>query len=208
MRPVLIKLADWIDDHLPLAIGVVLAFLVLFLCLVVFAVAHAENATVSWSHPTQRVDGTPLAISEIKETQVDWGLCSAGTFPSLPAGTLAFAAPSTSGTVPNLAYGTWCFRARTLDTGGRLSDNSTVVSKVILAPPKPPVLSTVITVAYEINQTGSGMKLGRAVGTVGLGTACLPGLIIAPDYYEVSLDSVALDRLPKSAIVVSKCQPV
>ena len=39
--------------------------------------------------------------------------------------------------VANLAYGTWCFRARSVDTGGLTSDNSGTVWKQFIAPPKP-----------------------------------------------------------------------
>jgi len=180
---------------------------VLLLALVV-TVAKAENATVSWTHPTQRVDNSPLPLSEIRETQVDWGLCVAGAFPGVPVGTAATPAPGTSQTIPNLTYGTWCFRARTVDTGSRLSDNSLTVNKIIIAPPKPPSLNSTVTLAYDVKFTPSGkVLLGKVVGSIALGTECIPGAIETNKgtYYEVGLDNVVLDRMPATAVVVTEC---
>jgi len=169
--------------------------------------ALADTATLTWTHPTQRVDGTSLPLTSIKETQIDWGVCASGnTFPATPTGTKAVAAPATTTSVAELGYGAWCFRARSVDTGNLVSDNSGAVYKIIIAPPKPPVLSATITVAYEIQQHPVfGPRLGRNVGTVSLGTECLAGEIVN-GYYEVSLDKVNLTKMPKSAIVVTQCE--
>lgn len=171
--------------------------------------ALAADANLSWTHPTQRVDGTALPLSAIKETQIDWGACAAGnTFPATPAGTKAVPAPATTTTVTGLAYGTWCFRARTADTNNLVSDNAGTVWKQYVAPPQPPVLTVVNIVAYETKRDNRGLvRLGRHVGTVPLGTACGEYVTLkhSARYYEVPLDQVTLSKMPKSLVVVARC---
>lgn len=179
--------------------------------LIVTRTVYAADATLNWTHPTQRVDNTPITLAEIRETQIDWAKCATGnTFPASPLGTKAVPAPATSTVVTGLDYGTWCFRARSVDTAGEMSLNSGTVWKQYLAPPKPPVLSAVITVAYEIKSHPlEGQVLGRAVGTVALGTECGTEPIVYGGngvYYEVALDKVTLTKMPKSAVVVTKCE--
>lgn len=165
----------------------------------------AADATLTWTHPTQRVDGTSLPLASIKETQIDWAPCATGnTFPTTATGTKAVPAPATTTTVTGLVYGTWCFRARTVDVGNLVSDNTGTVWKQYLAPPNPPVLTVVNIVAYEVLQNPNGIRLGRNVGTVKLGTQCVAGEVL-PGFYEVTLDQVTLTKMPKSAIVVAQC---
>lgn len=170
---------------------------------------YAADATVSWTHPTQRVDNTPITLAEIRETQIDWGVCATGnTFPATPAGTKAVPAPGTTTQVTGLTYGTWCFRARSVDTAGLASDNTGTVWKQYLAPPKPPVLSSIITVAYEIQMNSWGeIKLGSKVGTMELGTPCVDNPIWTNkgEYFEVDRSDVTLTKEPKSSIIVTQC---
>lgn len=176
----------------------------------VHAKAFAYDASVTWVHPTAREDGTPMTVSEILETQIDHGLCAAGgTFPATPTGTTRVAAPASGATITNLPAGSWCFRARTLDTGNRISVNSSVVAKVILAPPRPPSLNSTITVAFDLNgRTWQGtVRLGRAVGTIDLGTPCLAGAIKTNKgvRYRVNPVDVKYTRTPRSTRIVTKC---
>lgn len=186
------------------------AILILWLLLTI-PKAFAADAQLSWTHPTQREDGTALPLAEIKETQIDWAACAAGNvFPPTPAGTKAVAAPATSTTVTGLTYGTWCFRARTVDTANLVSNNTGTVWRQYVAPPKPPVLTVTNIVAYEINLTPSGLvKLGRDVGRVPLGTPCSEDLIVANNrdtYYSVPASAVTLYRQPKSSALVAVCE--
>ena len=190
---------------------VVLALLAMAGALLLSGEARAEDATLNWTHPTQRENNVALALAEIRETQVDWGLCSGTSFPATPAGTKAVPAPATTTVITGLAYGTWCFRARTVDTGGLTSVNTSVVSKVILAPPKPPVLSSTVTVAYELlPDKWDGVRLGREIGTIPLGSACRdePFQTQKGEVYPLAGDvEVRLTKVPKaeSLAIVTRC---
>lgn len=174
------------------------------------ALVLGADATVRWSHPTARENGVPLALSEIRETQIDYGQCAAGgVFPATPAGTQVVPAPATTAVVTNLGYGTWCFRGRTADTGGLVSANSSVAQKVILAPPQPPVLSATITVAYDFKGVrGDGtILLGREVGTVALGAPCIDYAFQTNKgtFHGIDRANVKLSREPRSSMIVTKC---
>lgn len=202
-----LRFSDTFMAVLILFFGICLVMLILWAAT---ATAYAADANITWSHPTQRVDNTALPLSDIKETQIDYATCTAGTFPATPLGTKTVAAPAASAVISGLGYGVWCFRARTVDTSGLQSENSTVVSKQYLAPPKPPTLSAVITIVYEIQQNPNGVRLAREVGAVPLGTRCLPQPIATDRgvYYEVPIDVVTLAKMPKSAIVVTQCEVI
>ena len=174
--------------------------------------ALAADLTVTWTHPTAFADGSPLALSQIASTRIEYGTCS-GTAFGTASGSITVPAPAASGVVTNLTPGTWCFRAFTRTTaaaGGQESSASNVAQRTIaFPPPNPPVLSVTIPVAYEINLTGSGLvKLGRDVGKVPVGTACSEDVIVANNhgtYYTVSNDDVTLYRKPKSSVLVAVC---
>lgn len=201
--------ASWVKAHKKTLIEIGFGFL-LGLAFGVAISAEAADANVSWTHPTQRTDNTALPLSEIQKTVVEWGLCSGGNFPATPAGTRDVPAPATTTSVTGLAYGTWCFRAFTVDTGGMTSTASNTAVKAFIAPPKPPVLTVAAgATVYELNVTGNGaVKLGRSVGTVLYDTEC--GAVYVGDTFAVVPDeAVALDdhRSPKSSVVVAECTP-
>jgi len=186
-------------------LGVVLLF-ALFGC----GTAQADDLNISWQHPAQRVDGTALPLSEIQHTTIEWGLCSGNNFPATPAGTRDVAAPSTTTSVTGVGYGTWCVRGKTVDTGGRVSDNSNVAQKIILAPPNPPLIVTVESVAYEIklHPVTQLASLGRQVGVIAYGVPCVDNPMVETGrgtYYEVPADKVLLTKDPKSSVVVARC---
>jgi hypothetical protein len=190
---------------------VVIALVALCMAMCAFA-AFAQTgptANVSWTNPTTRTDGTTLSTTQIKATEIDYGLCPTGTFPATPAGTAVNTGSGTAMAIPLPSYGSWCFRARTVDTTDVKSVNSNVVSRQWLAPPNPPVLSSTITVAYEISFSRWGdVKLGRNVGTMPLGTPCIDNPILTNKgyYYEIDPALVKLTKRPKSAIIVTRCE--
>lgn len=191
-------------DYFPVAVATWIGAL-LFLTLLGLIVhrADAADAQLSWTAPTQREDGAALAATAIAGYDIEWGKCG-------QAQQTVRVGPVTSHTITGLGYGEWCFRIRTADSGGLLSAWTGAVTKVILAPPKPPVFTTVNIVAYDVRwQAGGGTKLARAVGTVALGTACGERAITRRGlraYHEVPLDQVDLRSLPNSPIVVAECE--
>lgn len=138
----------------------------------------AGTATVTWTNPTARTDGTALPSSQIGGSRVEWGTCSGSAF-GTAQGTLSTTGAATSAVINDLAPGTWCFRVSTFDTGNVLSSWSNIASKVVpVAPPNPPVIVTVSTYAYEFRQRVlGGFKLVR-VADVQMGAPCaeIPGL--------------------------------
>lgn len=171
--------------------------------------AYANTADITWTHPTQRVDGTALPITEIKETQIDWAKCAVNnTFPTTVEGTRAVPAPATTTSIGPLTYGTWCFRARTIDTAGRVSDNTGPVWKQYLAPPKPPVITTVAGLVWELKlHPVDGPYLARVVGTVEAGKQC-QGLApqIGFDIFAVNRSDVTLNKgVRPSGTLVAQC---
>lgn len=186
------------------------AKIALFLSTLMLTVAaYANTADVSWTHPTQRTDNTALAIADIKETQVDWAKCTASnTFPTSVDGTKVVPAPAATTSIGPLAYGTWCFRARTVDTAGRVSDNSGTAWKQYVAPPKPPVITTVAGLVWEMKlHPSDGPYLARVVGTVVAGKPCLG---LAPqlgfDLFAVDRKDVTLNKgVRPSGTLVAQC---
>lgn len=140
--------------------------------------ALAGEAVVTWTNPTTRTNGAALPSTEIGSTQVEWGTCS-GTAFGTTSGTQSATGAATTLTITNLAAGTYCFRARTVDTLNGYSLWSSIASKVVpLAPPNPPTIVTVSTYAYEFRpRTFGGFKLVR-VADVKKGVPCseIPGL--------------------------------
>ena len=103
--------------------------------------ALAAGPSLVWEPPTTRVDGTPLASSEIDMYEI----CVTKT-----EGACVDPGPSTaphfyealSSPVPieslDLPAGSWYFTIRTVDTTGLISEWATPVSYTIVAPPNPP----------------------------------------------------------------------
>jgi hypothetical protein len=90
----------------------------------------AANISISWVAPTQRVDGSPLAASEIASYQFDVTLNGS----ALPSFTVPGTA--TTYTYVDSVKGRYCFKARTVDTAGLQSDPSAEVCRN--ANPRPP----------------------------------------------------------------------
>lgn len=199
-----------IDRHIVSLRLVAALMLALVLWVAVSLDAKAADATLTWTNPTQRENGDPLPIAELKEIQIDYGKCLAGNiFPSVPDGTKAFAAPATTGVITGLAYGTWCFRARAVDTASQASVNTGTVWKQYLAPPKPPTILTVASLVWEMKiHPVDGPYLARVVGHVDAGKPCLG---LAPQYgfdlFAVDRADVTLERgVKQDSTLVAQCE--
>jgi hypothetical protein len=185
------------------------AWLVIILALP-FSSATGAEASLEWTNATQREDGTALAAGELRETQIDYAKCVAGsnTFPATRDGVAVFPFPAVAGKIPGLAYGKWCFRARHVDSGGLASLDTGTVWAQYLAPPKPPTLLTVKGLAWEIKtHPVDGPYLARVVGTVEAGKPCR-GLspALGFDLFYVERQDVALNRgVGKNATLVAQC---
>jgi hypothetical protein len=199
---------DWLErNYLRASIGI-LALVVMVLTLAVAAVANAADATLTWTMPTQNTDGSAIPASgpgSLTSTRVEFGTCSGALF-GTKAGEQSVAAPATTMTISGFsAAQTACFRAFVSNTYGVESAASAVASKVFPAPtPKPPVLSSTVTVAWDLRNG----QPNRIVGRISLGTPC--GDFVARQgrarYYEVDREAVKFIRQPRSARVVTRCE--
>lgn len=154
--------------------------------LLLSSLAHAGTATVTWTNPTTKEDGTALAASAILRTEVEYSTSS--TFAS-GVSTANAAGAATSLVIPSIGPGTYYFRAFTVSAAGR-SGASNVASKVVPdSPPSPPTLTTVTATAYRFEIGAEGyVRLVHVPGVwLPKGQPCtpIPGLAtygIAGDY--------------------------
>jgi hypothetical protein len=133
----------WLDrNYLPVSVALWLAVLALLSLLgAVINTAHAADATVSWTHPTQYTDGTALPIDKIRETAVQFGTCTTATPPGFGTLTRETIVPAPAATVKltAVAAGTYCFRAKTVDVNTQAGAWSAVVQKAVVdVKPRPP----------------------------------------------------------------------
>lgn len=190
-------------DRAPLrVICAVLALLAFLLIGVLCGIARAADATLNWTQPTSRTDGTALPLTEIRETQIDYAPCTAvNTFPATPTGTRVVTGSSSGAIITGLTYGTWCFRARTVDTTGAASVNTGTVYRVYLAPPNPPTLLSIATIAYELREyTGGTMRMVQ-IGTVPLGAVCGPKLV----GQYATFDGATITKPTTGGIIAARC---
>lgn len=184
--------------------------LVMALSVIGLTRALAADVAVTWTNPTQNVDGSAIPASgtgQLTGNRVEWGSC-AGTAPNYTFGTAAgqqsFATPTTAYTVPALAPGTHCFRAFASTTYGE-SGPSGVASRVIAPPlPLPPTGLTVaqLTVYTVLKRDDRFVML--PVGTVPAGTACDTTQSVN-GYYVVPRGAVTWSGTVKPAVVVATC---
>ena len=174
-----------------------------------FAESAIGGVVVTWSNPTANTDGSSIPASgagSLTSTRVEYGTCSGSSF-GTKSGEVPVPAPATSVDLGTLAPGTWCFRAFAKNTYGNESAASNVAAKTINSPvPNPPTILTIATMVHDV--TGN-RQIGKYVGSVPIGTACVGSPIRTTrdgtTWYEVPLDVVTLTKMPRSAIVVAKC---
>jgi hypothetical protein len=176
------------------------------------------SARLSWTAPTQNTDGSALT------NLAGYKIYHATTSADVAAATPITVSDKTAVTytITELPTGPRYYGIKAINTEGIMSVMSGLVNNVITIPatvananvtvnvkPKPPVILTVEQVVYEVRENPTwGTMLGRTVGTVPLGTQCNAPMLYTNSgvYYEVPLDAVTLTRMPKSAVVVVKCE--
>lgn len=160
---------------------------------------HAGDATLTWTTPTQRTDGS--ALTNLASYRIYYGTSAASltqTASVTNPGLVTY-------TIQNLAPGTWYFAMTALDAGGLESARTNVVSKVILqAPPNPPGNLTVAALlVYQVSGVPNKFQLA-AVGTVPAGTVCDPTQSVN-GYYAVPREAVIWYGNVRPRVVVAHC---
>lgn len=169
--------------------------------------AQASDLGVSWVNPVQNTDNSPIPATgagSLASNRVEWGTCVAGSFGTKIADKVITPA-ATSTTITGLPPATYCLRAYATNTYGSESGASNVVAKLIPAPvPQPPVLSSTVTVVWDLKFS----KPYRIVGNIPLGTPCGEFIVRSRgySYYDIPLSAVELTRTPRSSRVVTKCE--
>lgn len=113
------------------------------------ALAQTGTATVSWTAPTQRTDGTALLPGEVTGYVISWGQC-AGSAPNwtMPTSvtTATVAGTVTSYTTTTLTT-TWatphCFSVASVSANGTGPGSTPPVTKQVAAPVKAPSAVTI-----------------------------------------------------------------
>lgn len=171
--------------------------------------SHAGEARVSWSPPTQRVDGT--ALDNLAGYRVLWGTSSRDYIQSA-----VVMHPTTTYTVTDLPAGTHYFAVTAFDANDLESAYSAEVSKTIEAlpdiPPEPPAGLTVQETAravYSFQNTADRITL-VPVGTVPAGTPCNGEQAVRDSNgvtgYVVPKSAVTWAGTVRSEVVVAECQ--
>lgn len=205
------RIRDYFDHpYRALAYFLIASSITMALLVIGITRALAADASVTWTNPTQNVDGSAIPATgagRLTGNRVEWGTCT-GTAPNYTFGTAAgqqvFTTPTAAYTVPNLAPGTHCFRAYASTTYGE-SGPSGVAAKVIAPPlPQPPTGLTVaqLTVYTVLKRDDRFVML--PVGTVPAGTACDTTQSVN-GYYVVPRGAVTWSGTVKPAVVVATC---
>lgn len=100
------------------------------------ALAAGTSATLSWQMPTQRIDGSPLVLSDIKEIWIRWRRPGSTTV----VGSVRVPAPAVTTVVNNLVCGKFEFTATTVLNDADTSDQSTAApyDTAVKCKPNPP----------------------------------------------------------------------
>jgi hypothetical protein len=176
---------------------------VALLLLFVVGLAHAGTATLTWVPPTQRTDNTPL--TDLASYKIYRGTSATALTTSFTV-----TAPATTYTDTTAPSGTVFYAMTAIDSLGRESVRTAVVSVVIpVADPKPPSGLTAVAViadntVYKLRQGVDGFAF-VAIGTAPVGTQCLPQSV--GEYAVVPRSAVTLrskfDTLP--LITFARC---
>lgn len=165
--------------------------------------AFAGEARLTWTPPTQRVDGTPY--TNYGGFKIYYGLEGQplDTVIDIPDTTHSI----TTYTIENLADGTWNFSMTAYDATGLESAKTNPVSKTIVnaSPPLPPspTFVTTETTVFNVVKRDDGFVL-VAVGTVPLNTPCDINQTVNGKY-AVPVSTVTWLGTVKPIVVVATC---
>jgi hypothetical protein len=164
--------------------------------------AHAGEAELTWTAPTQNTDGSPL--TDLAGFKLYMGTTLGGPYPV----SIDIADPAaTTFTVPNLSEGTYYFVSTAYNSAvpSQESDFSNEATKTILPlVPMPPGMLTVVNeLVWDIvKQNNKYVFLG--VGTVPMGTQCDPTQTVN-GRYAVPNDAVIWFGNVRPPVVVADC---
>ena len=180
----------------------------LFVTLVSFSSAvPAEQLELTWEHPTENEDGSPLPFENIGGYELQYGICG-GEQTIIDSSTVGKATTYTI-PLPDPAWGKWCVDARTVTVTGVKSRPASVTREIIV-PPMPPKMVTINTVVYDTRiHPVQGLVAHRAVGWAALGSECYAdpnGMpFVGSDLYGIKPETVALSKQPQSELLVVQC---
>lgn len=164
--------------------------------------AHAGEAELTWTAPTQNTDGS--ALTDLAGFKLYMGTTLGGPYPV----SIDIADPAaTTFTVPNLSEGTYYFVSTAYNSANPVqeSDFSNEATKTILPlVPMPPSMLTVVNeLVWDIvKQDNKYVFLG--VGTVPMGTQCDPTQTVN-GRYAVPNDAVIWFGNVRPPVVVADC---
>lgn len=188
------------------------AFAALLACGLFAGHANATTLTVTWTHPTSNVDGTPIPASgagSLVSTRVEYASCGsvAGTF-GTKVGEIIVNVPATSASIGSLAANTcYAVRAYSKNTYGSESGPSNVTTKVTPTPvPNPPILVTIAATLVELRMGTNGYWIARQVGYAPKGTTCT-SVALLRNYHQVVLDNatIKVDPATIKGVIAGEC---
>lgn len=175
----------WIKAH-PVIVAGVVGFIIGF----VATSALASTGNLTYTRPTTRADGSPLAAADIASYRINCTYTPTGGVAAacVSLTPTSFGGASLGGAVTFVvsASGQACFTLQTVDTGGQSSVPSTSACKaVVVSVPNPP---TNVVVAFNVTINGqtvridpvpafgvsaTNKRLSTVYGFVNAGTPCI-----------------------------------
>lgn len=113
-----------------------LAIVLVFAVAASIAKAAGQSATITWIHPTAYIDGTPLAVTDIKETIITWRRPGNAAV----VGSVHVTGPATTTVVTGLVCGSFNFTAATVLTSNASSAETSpaLYATGVVCAPNPP----------------------------------------------------------------------
>lgn len=164
--------------------------------------AFGAGGDFTYTRPTSRADGSPLAASEVASYAISCMYTPTGgtAAPCVSLAPTSFSGTALGGTVTfSVATdGQACFTLATVDTGGRSSVPTNPVCKAItISPPNPPGNVTVAVVIgmdhAPVYSLGSNNKLSTLMGFVPVGLPCVGDALVTyrgSEFREVAREDV------------------
>lgn len=134
------------------------------------AIAGTIDFTVT--HPTQYEDNTPLSVTDISQTRIEYSICAGGAF-GTKLGEVVIAGNGTTTSKSGLVAADYCSRGYTTAKNVESVAGTTLVKTVPQAAPKPPTLSATVRLAMTVKHTKDhGWDLVQNIGETRIGAEC------------------------------------